>query len=177
MPKYQPLTQKDLQTKIKELQERITAMNRREATLEELKKWMERHKLQPTDILWMYRQMMPKRADKPVKSKKPLQPANGELHPAVARMRGEEVAKGDPEFRRAIREKREELGLSANELADKVGGISNATIRGWEAGRYIPTEGNRVRLLTFLKLPLTLGAEATAQSFKGRPPASGAQAE
>jgi len=181
MPKYQPLSQKDLQAKIKELQDRITQMDRREQTLADLKRWMERHKLTPTDILWMYRQMAPQRAAKAVKSKKPLQPANGKMHPDVAKMRGEPPfeVKGDPEFQRAIREKREELGLSLEEMSRQVPGISGASISGWERGRYIPTEPLRVKYLTHLKLPLTLGAGATAamEARRYNHPRDGAQAE
>ena len=40
----------------------------------DLKKWLDKRKLEINDLIWMVEQLRPKRADKPVKSKKPLQP-------------------------------------------------------------------------------------------------------
>src|SRR5882672_2903575 len=105
MPKYEPLTQADLRQRMKEIESRIKQMDRREKALGDLKRWLAARKLEPLDILWMYRQMKPKRAPKAAKSKLPLQPVKGRraTTPGYVLHDGKLVApKGDPEFRRAI---------------------------------------------------------------------------
>ena len=157
MPKYAPLTKATLQDRIKDLQQRIVQMERRDQTLDDLKKWMERHKLEPTYILWMYRQMAPTRATKAVKSKRPLQPLRG-----VETPRGPSLEpKGDPAFRAAIRKARTDRNWSTQDVADKVG-VSIASISNWEVGRFVPMEGMRAKLCEVLGLPPDLGKEATA---------------
>jgi len=157
---YNILTKDDLRSRIKEIEARIKQMDRREKALGDLKKWLANRKLETTDLLWMIRQMKPKRADQPVRSKKPLQPVqktgagylmvNGKLVPS----------KGDPEFRRRILEARRTKGWNAFEVGKKLG-VSHATITSWEAGRYVPKEEMRVKVLKLYDLPPSLGAAAT----------------
>jgi|SRR5215471_15168285 len=71
-------------------------------------------------------------------------------------------AKGDPEFRRRIREAREKQGLSAKQVAKKLG-ISDRTLSSYEVGRYVPHENIRAKVVKFYDLPAGLGAEATAK--------------
>lgn len=168
---YAPLGKDDIQRKIEELQNRLAAMGAREKAVDDLKEWMAERHLGPTDLLWMYRQMAPTRATRAVKSKLPLRPGNG-LHPSVAQIRGERVVKehgrevpkrGDPEFRRAIKEARVARGLSSKTLGKEIG-VSDASVSHYEQGRYMPKEDVRVKLLAALKLPPDLGKAAVAAS-------------
>ena len=173
MPKYMPLTKNDLRERIKEIEDRIRAMDRREKMMGDLKSWMARRKLTVLDLQHMIKVLKPKRSAKAVKSKKPLQP----LHPEVSSMRGKIISngkqierKGDPEFRRAIHEARLEKKLSTADLSKKID-VSEASISNWETGRYVPKEEARVKILKALNLPLHLGEEATkkmTQSFATR---------
>lgn len=164
MPKggYHVVTKDDLRSRIKEIEQRIKQMERREKALGDLKKWLTSRKLEPTDLMWMVRQMKPKRADAPVKSRKPLQPERQKASPGYFMVDGKLVApKGDPEFRRRIVEARRAKGWSALDVGKKIG-VSHATISSWEAGRYVPKEAVRVKILKALDLPASLGATATA---------------
>jgi DNA-binding protein H-NS len=69
---YHVLTKDDIQERINELLQRKARMEQREKYLDELGEWMKKRELLTTDLLWMYRQMQPKRSDKPVKSKHSL---------------------------------------------------------------------------------------------------------
>jgi DNA-binding protein H-NS len=73
---YHVLTEDDLRQKMKDLQERIDHMARRKKAFAELKAWLAKRGLNHIDVLAMYRMMKPKRADKPVKSRLPLQPVS-----------------------------------------------------------------------------------------------------
>lgn len=163
------LTKQDLRDRIKEIEDRIKQMDRRDRALSELKAFLAKRHLGPLDLLWMYRQMQPKRADKPVKSKRPLQPlSNQQKHKmGVITKDGRPVErKGDPEFRARLTQARTEKGLSASELAKKVGS-SEASISNWETGRYVPSESNRLKLVKFLGLPETLGQAASLAISNG----------
>src|SRR5262249_863782 len=86
-------------------------------------------------------------------------------------------AKGDPEFRRRIKEARLANGWSAAELGKKMN-ASGASISSWEAGRFIPPEEKREKLVKLLGLPASLGAAASKQmeatrSGKGKPRVKG----
>ena len=85
MPAYSPLTKQDLLARLKEQEEahkqkrldilqRVKSLEARKKYIKELKSWLERRKLTVTDLLAMYRDLMPKRAERPVKSKNSLQP-------------------------------------------------------------------------------------------------------
>lgn len=85
MPGYTPLTKQDLLQRLKEQEEahkqrrldilqRVKSLDARRKFTKELKSWMERRKLTATDLLAMYRELQPKRAARPVKSKNSLQP-------------------------------------------------------------------------------------------------------
>ena len=85
MPSYSPLTKQDLLARLKEQEEahkqrrldilqRVKSLEARKKYVKELKSWLERRKLTATDLLAMYREIMPKRAERPVKSKNSLQP-------------------------------------------------------------------------------------------------------
>jgi len=166
---FNTITKDDLRARIKEIEGRIAQMDRRDKSLVELKKWLVSHKLEISDLAWMLKQMQPQRADKPVKSKHPLQPKkaargayfthNGKLVPA----------KGDPEFRRAVREARIKQELHVNDVAKKLG-LSGNSISNWEAGRYVPSDEARLKLLKVLGLPLSLGAAASKAQSGGAPP-------
>jgi DNA-binding transcriptional regulator YiaG len=145
----------DLRERIKEIEARLKRMDRRDKLLGDLKKWLATRKLDHKDMWWMYRQMMPKRASAPVKSKNPLQPAS-----KASGKTNKMPIKGDPEFMRAIREAREEKQLRHEDVATKVG-VSGASIANWEQGRYVPKEEARQKLVKFLGLPGDLGAERT----------------
>jgi DNA-binding protein H-NS len=69
---YHVLTKDDIQERIDELLARKARMEQREKYLVELGEWMKKRELINTDLLWMYRQMQPRRSDKPVKSKHAL---------------------------------------------------------------------------------------------------------
>ena len=156
MPNYGPSTKEDIKARIVELQTRLEAVEHRDQYLAELKTWMAKRKLSNVDLLWMYRQMAPKREQYAVRSKKPLHPEG-----AKARAVGF-VRRGDPEFMRMIRAARRANEWSTLELAEKLG-LSNATITNWECGRYIPMEERRQKIVALLKLPPDLGAETTAK--------------
>lgn len=147
MTAYKPLTEKDLQERIKELQERIDHMGRRKKTLEEFKTWMHRHKLEVSDVRWMLNEIKPRKSRTAYVSKKNLQP------PAPAK--GTKPAKGDPAFRAAIRQARLDAGLSTKELGKKIG-KDGSSIGHWESGRYLPSDESRKALLKILNLPMTL---------------------
>lgn len=57
-----------------EILQRVKTLEARKKFVGELKAWLTRRKLTNADLLAMYRDLMPKRGDAPVKSKKPLQP-------------------------------------------------------------------------------------------------------
>lgn len=154
MPKggYHPVTKLDLRERIKEIEARIKAMDRREKSLTDLKRWLNARKLSPSDLMWMARQMAPKRAEKAVRSRLPLQP-------------GTKKTKGDPKFMAAIRAKRLELDIHPDALGKKIG-VSGASVSNWELGRYVPSEASRVAVLKELKLDPNLGREATAAMIK-----------
>lgn len=166
MPKgYNPLSKADLRERIKDIEERIKQMDRREKALTDLKKWMANRKLTPLDVAWMIREMKPKRAAKAVTSKKPLQPKASMLAGQIRRGGKNVERRGDPEFRQAIRDARLAKGFSFSELGRKLG-ISLATVNNWEAGRNIPHDEQRKKILKFFDLPIELGAEASANAFK-----------
>jgi DNA-binding transcriptional regulator YiaG len=163
-----PPTKEDIKAKIKELEQRYEALEHRDQYLVELQAWMTKRKLVHMDLLWMYRQMAPKRAQRAVKSKKPL-------HPEVRAARIGYEIKGDPDFMQAIRRTRLKLKMTTLQVAEKVG-VSDATISNWEGGRNTPVEEKRQKILEVLKLTPDLGAEATArqQAFRGTSFNSGA---
>lgn len=181
MPAYAPLTKTDLRERIKEIESRIQQMDRREKLLGDLKKWMASRKLEVIDLQHMIKQMKPRRSSTSVKSKKPLQPEGGRwadkkkgevplrqpVGSGMYKHNGKLVpVKGDPEFRRAIREARIKMGLKADDIAEKIG-TSGATISNWEQGRNVPRDEPRKALLKVLELPMSLGAEASAQMALG----------
>jgi DNA-binding transcriptional regulator YiaG len=168
----------DLRDRIKEIEERIKQLDRREKAQVELKKWLAHRKLTIGDLMAMMRTMKPKRADAPVKSKKPLQPTSGrfakiaraqEPPQGKLRLKGKVIdRKGDPEFRRAIREARMDQQMKATELAKKIG-VSSASVDNWEQGRNVPKDEARLKILKALSLPEHLGAEASqAELTNGR---------
>jgi len=162
MPKYAPLTVDALNERIAQLQARVVRMQARDKYVDEIKAWMRERDLDPQDLLWLYRQMKPKVADAPVKSRKAL-------HPEVRRIRTNGAAaavRGDPKFQAALRKARTDLDLSFKAAGAKWG-VSDASLRAWEVGRYIPTEDLRKKVLKAAGLPMHLGAEATA---KAHPP-------
>lgn len=171
---YVPLTKGDLRERIKEIENRIQQMDRREKMMGDLKKWMASRKLEVIDLQYMIKQMKPKRSTVSVRSKKPLQPEEGRwadkkpplrqpVGSGMFKLNGKLVpAKGDPDFRRAVREARMDKKLSVDDVAAKIG-VSGATISNWEQGRNVPKEEPRKALLKMLELPMHLGAEATAQ--------------
>ena len=131
------VTKEDLRQRMRELEERLKQWDRREKALGDLKKWLAARKLGPSDVLWMYRQMQPKRAAAPVKSRKPLKPpkkANGHLADGA-----------DPKFMAALRQARRDSGLTLRGYAKKVG-ISSGTLANWEAGRNVPQPEAYVRI-------------------------------
>ena len=156
---YHVVTKDDLRARMKEIEERIKQMDRREKALGDLKKWLANRKLMALDLLWMYRQMTPKRADAPVKSKKPLHAVAAAQHPRAIG-KGKMPIKGDAAFMKAIREARLEKELKYEDVGAKAG-VSGASVANWEQGRYVPKEEARVKVLKFLGLPADLGAEAT----------------
>ena len=161
---YNTVTKDDLKQRMKEIEQRIKQLDRREKALGDLKKWLANRKLDTMDLTWMLREMKPKRADAPVKSKKPLQPG------AAFEGKGKMPTKGDPAFMKAIRAARIAKNLHFEEIGLKVG-VSAASVSNWEQGRYVPKEEARVKLLKFFGLPTDLGAEATARmqaSFGGK---------
>ena len=168
---YHVVTKDDLRARMKEIEERIKQMDRREKALGDLKKWLANRKLDINDLVWMHRQMKPKRADAPVKSKKPLHAVAEAQHP---RGKGKMPTKGDPAFMRAIRAARIEKGLKYEDVGPKVG-VSGASVANWEQGRYVPKEEARVKLVKLFGLPADLGAEAT-QRMMSRQGTRGAQA-
>jgi DNA-binding XRE family transcriptional regulator len=121
MPAYTPLTKQDLLQKLKEQEEahklrrldllqRVKTLEARKKYVKELKAWLERRKLSTTDLLAMYRELQPKRADRPVKSKNPLQPlkrksAGEQLVDAMREQRMVEIDAG------AARDLIEQLGF------------------------------------------------------------------
>jgi ribosome-binding protein aMBF1 (putative translation factor) len=181
------LTAADLRAKIKEIKERekervaeveekIKALSRRAKFLSELKAWMGRRKLTPLDLLAMYREMQPRRADAPVKSKNPLQPKSGRWADKPRPHRGGVGAtdmfmhngklvpkRGDPEFRKAIHEARIAKGMKVDEVGKKIG-ISGASVGNWEQGRNVPKEEQRAKIVKLLGLPDDLGKDATLAS-------------
>ena len=165
---YHTITKDDLRERIKEIEGRIKQMDRRDKALVELKKWLAVHKLEISDLWWMLKQMQPKRADKPVKSKNPLQPKHprGEFFTHNGKLI---AAKGDPVFRSAVREARLKQELSPIDVGKKVG-VSGNTVSNWEAGRYVPADDARLKVLKTLGLPLTLGAAASQALNGGAPP-------
>jgi ribosome-binding protein aMBF1 (putative translation factor) len=174
MPKgsyHYPVDKADVLAKMKELDERykermkalkehIEQLRRREKYVVDLKKWLANRKLELADLMWMTKQLKPKRADKPVKSKKPLQPEKTRTV-GYMMVNGKLVApKGDPEFRRRILEARKAKGWNSHEVAKRIG-VSHASVTSWEAGRYIPKEEVRLKVLKLFDLPAGLGAAAT----------------
>jgi DNA-binding XRE family transcriptional regulator len=158
---YYLVTKDDLRSRIKEIEERIKRMDRREKALGDLKKWMANRKLEVSDMVWMLKTMKPKRAAQAVKSKLPLQPVKERASPGYIMSGGKLIApKGDPEFRRRIMEARKAKGWNSEAVGKKLG-VSHATVSSWEAGRYVPKEEVRVKLLMVLELPAGLGAAAT----------------
>lgn len=156
MPKYTPLTKADLKERIKEIEARIKQMDRREKTLEDFKRWMASRKLAVPDVAWMLKQMKPKRAATAAKSKLPLKAANDKDFIAIG---GQKVPrKGDPNFRRAIREARMDHKWTPGDVGKKIG-VSSASIENWEQGRVVPKEDGRLKVLKALGLPMTLGAK------------------
>lgn len=159
---YNPLTKDDLRARIKEIEQRIKQIDRREKALGDLKKWLAHRHLDAGDLGWMIRKMKPKRADKPVKSRKPL-------HPAVTAVRsvghGKMPIKGDAVFMSSIRAARLEKELRHEDVGAKVG-VSAASVANWEQGRYVPKEEARAKLVKFLGLPADLGAEASARMMQ-----------
>ena len=121
-------TRDDLKQRRKEIEERIKQMDRREKALGELKKWLANRKLEIMDLQWMVREMKPKRADAPVKSKKPLLPS------AAHEKKRKMPLKGDPRFMAVIRAARIEKGLLYEDVGPKVG-VSGASVANWEQGR------------------------------------------
>jgi len=131
------VTKEDLRQRMRELEERLKQWDRREKALGDLKKWLAARKLGPSDVLWMYRQMQPKRAAKPVKSRKPLKPAgkaNGHLADGA-----------DPAFMAALRQARRDSGLTRKAFAKKLG-VSFGTIDNWVVGRNVPQPETYVRI-------------------------------
>ena len=174
------ITTADLRAKIKEIKEReaervaeveekIKALARRSKFLTELKGWMGKRKLTPLDLLAMYREMQPRRAAAPVKSKRPLQPASGrwaDKHKSTDMFmhNGRLVPKrGDPEFRKAIHEARIAKGLKVDDVGKKIG-ISGASVGNWEQGRNVPKEEQRAKIVKLLGLDEDLGKEASLAS-------------
>lgn len=165
----------ELLARIKEIEARIRQMDRREKALGDLKKWLAGRKLAVSDLAWMVSQMKPKRAAQPAKSKKPLQPP-GKSNGMLIRDGRPGAAKGDPEFRRALREARSERGLTTEALGEKIG-VSGSTISSWEVGRYVPADDKRLKVLKFLGLPTKLGEAASKAMEAARDthrPANGA---
>jgi len=249
-----PLTKQDLLQRLKEHEElhkqrrldilnRVKALEARKKYIGELKSWLGRRKLSVGDLLAMYRDLQPKRADRPVKSLKPLQPGekvptgvdafvselqrqrmtdfvttdakavltkigfaptsihhflsaaeraglvrksgphkNGYRYALTGREnkpKADTVArKGDPEFRAAIKKARLDKKMDAEAVGKKVG-VSGASVINWEAGRYIPKEDARQKILKVLELPEHLGAEATKamMSTMGHSKSNGAAAQ
>jgi DNA-binding XRE family transcriptional regulator len=156
----QPLSKDVLRERIREIEARIKQIDRRDKALGDLKKWLANRKLEPSDLMWMVREMRPKRADKPVTSKRPLQPAKN-TSPGYFMQGGKLTApKGDPEFRRRIQEARRAKGWTSIDVGKKIG-VSHASITSWEAGRYVPREEQRAKIVKVLELPAGLGAAAT----------------
>src|SRR5215475_311643 len=155
-----------LRERIKEMEKRLKHYDQREKMYAELKKWMAHRKLDATDLWWMLRQMKPTRPQgKPVKSKKPLQPPKPSLRGANGGFVEDgklKIPKGDPEFRRRLREARLKKNLSGEALGAKIG-VSGTSITSYEVGRYIPIESTRLKLVKFLDLPEGLGKAATAE--------------
>jgi len=181
-----PVTKDDLKAKIKEIRERekerilaveekIKALERRSKFITELKAWMTRRKLSPIDLLAMYRDMAPRRAASPVKSKKPLQPKTGRwadkpkahsggLPTDMFMLNGQLVPKrGDPKFRKAIHEARIAKEMKTDAVGAKIG-VSGASVANWEQGRNVPKEEQRLKIVKLLGLDEDLGREASAHS-------------
>lgn len=53
----------------------------------------------------------------------------------------------------AIKERREELGMTQTELADKLG-IGQSSVASWEIGRAMPSAGNLLKLSQVLDCSL-----------------------
>lgn len=141
-----PLTKEDLRDRIKEIEARIAQLDRREKAVSELKQWLAKRGLDHGDMLWLYRKISPQRADKPVKSKKSLQPKKQ----ALAAL---------------LKAKRAERGLSVVEMAKK-SGIPTHTIYNWEAANGFPGEDYQKKIAKFFDLPPDLGLS--------KPPPAGA---
>jgi DNA-binding XRE family transcriptional regulator len=153
---------KDMEERHKErvqaMREHMQRIERRQKMVGDLKKWADKRKLEIIDLLWMAHQLRPKRADKPVKSKKPLKPGS-----RLLMANGKLVApKGDPEFRTRIKAARLEKGWSSMVVSKKLG-VSHSAITAWESGRYVPKEETRQKLVELLGLPVRLGADATKE--------------
>ena len=151
-----------LRERIKEMQQRLKHYDQREKMCAELKKWMAHRKLDANDLWWMWRQIKPTRPQgQPVKSKKPLQPpkaANGGFVEKGKLMN----SKGDPEFRRRLREARQSKKLTCEALGGKIG-LSGSGISSYENGRYVPSEAIRLKLVKVLGLPEGLGKAASLE--------------
>lgn len=53
----------------------------------------------------------------------------------------------------AIKERREELGMTQTELAEKVG-VDQSSVAYWESGRYLPSTANLLKLSQVLDCSL-----------------------
>lgn len=158
---YHAVTKDDLKARIKEIEQRIKQMDRREKAIGDLKNWLANRKLDYTDLQWMLRKMKPVRSDAPVKSRKPLQPQKGKP-PGYFMFEGKLVApKGDPEFRRRILDARKEKNWNTIDVGKKLG-VSGSTVSSWEVGRYVPREQMRAKIVKLFDLPEKLGAAASA---------------
>src|SRR5262245_42626389 len=149
------LTKADLQARLKEFQEnvkereaafkdQIARMDARRKSLNELKRWLEKRHLTPKDVLLMYRDLMPKRAGQPAKSKNPL-PPDGQLGL-------------DADFSAAIREARQAKNMTAEALGRSLG-CTGGAVNNWEAGRGNPTAKRREQLIRVLGLPAKYSTE------------------
>src|SRR5262245_35343402 len=82
--------------------ERLARIDRRARYLIELKGWLKRRKLEPHDLLLMYKEFAPRRAAKPVRTVKPLVPShnvgrvNGHLRGQIMHDGKPVKRKGDP---------------------------------------------------------------------------------
>jgi len=170
MANYGSITPDDIKKRLKEEEERhkerttalkarIEGLERRKKCINELKGWMAKRKLISADMFWMLVQMRPQRADKPVKSKKPLHPDVRAARTGLGAKGSKDPMKGDPAFMAAIKKARIEKGWDGEQMGKKVG-VSGASISNWESGRYTPREETRVKILKVLDLPPELGAEA-----------------
>lgn len=165
MPNYGTLTAEIIKDRLRQeeerfkdrkraLEARINAMRARTKSVGELKKWMERRGLTVSDLMWMGQQLRPKRADKPVKSKRPLHPdvkAAREQLNGHKRSTSRTPAKGKLGI--ALRKWREDNGVSTLEAAKKIG-THFTSLNAWERGAQMPgKESIRANILKATGLP------------------------